>query len=47
MTYTYMIYITGGGLVHVFREYGRNSKQFDFPFGVSVDSDGLIFFNAI
>ena len=38
-----MIYTTGGDLVHVFGECGRDSEQFHFPFGVSVDSDGFIY----
>ena len=38
-----MIYTTGGDLVHVFGERGSELGQFDFPTGVSVDSDGLIY----
>ena len=37
------VYTTGGDLVHVFGEYGSEFGQFDHPFGVSVDSDGLIY----
>ena len=38
-----MIYTTGGVLVHVFGEHGSEIGQFDHPFHVSVDSDGLIY----
>ena len=38
-----MVYTTGGDLVHVFGEQGRESGQFWNPYGVSVDSDGLIY----
>ena len=38
-----MIYTTGDDLVHGFGEGGSELGQFIFPFGVSVDSDGLIY----
>ena len=38
-----MIYTTGGELVHVFGECGSEVGQFSCPYGVSVDSDGLIY----
>ena len=38
-----MIYTTGGDLVHVIGEHGSELGQFDFPFGVSVASNGLIY----
>ena len=38
-----MIYTTGGDLFHVFGEHGSGLGQFVQPFGVSVDSDGLIY----
>ena len=38
-----MIYTTGVDLVHVFGEYGSEFGQFDNPFSVLVDSDGLIY----
>ena len=38
-----MIYTTGGDLVHVFGECGRELGEFQYPSGVSVDSDGLIY----
>ena len=38
-----MIYTTGGDLVHVFGENGSGLGQFSRPFGVSVDSDGLVY----
>ena len=38
-----VIYTTGGDLVHVFGERGRDLGQFVDLFGVSVDSDGLIY----
>ena len=38
-----MIYTTGGDLIHVFGEHGSGLGQFDHPFGVSVDSNGLIY----
>ena len=39
----FMIYTTGGDLVHVFGELGSELGQFSRPIGVSVDSDGLIY----
>ena len=38
-----MIYTTGGDLVHVFGECGSELGEFQYPSGVSVDSDGLIY----
>ena len=43
LSHKVMIYTTGGDLVHVFGEQCSKLVQFDFPAGVSVDSDGLIY----
>ena len=43
LSHKVMIYTTGGDLVHVFGEHGSKLGQFDYPFGVSVASDGLIY----
>ena len=43
LSHKVMIYTTGGDLVHVFGKHGSELGQFHYPFGVSVDSDGLIY----
>ena len=43
LSHKVMKYTTGGDLIHVFGEHGSELGQFDHPFGVSVDNDGLIY----
>ena len=43
LDHKFMIYTTGGDLVHVFGERGSELEKIYYPDGISVDSDGLIY----